>query len=629
MCGIAGWFSRSPIEPVEVDRLKAMIRAIAHRGPDGQGSLLRENAALGHARLAIIDIEGGAQPMSTADDGVAITFNGEIYNYVEIRKHLIQRGRRFRTNSDTEVILQLYEEEGWQGFSRLRGMYAFAIWDARQKLGLLARDPLGIKPLFLRAVGNGDIEFGSEAKAILARNRERGELDENSLHLLMNFRYLPGKRSLFRNIIQLTPGKVLQWQPRGTVREHTIAPQPYDSPDSTLDALRESVRLHFTADVEVGVYLSGGLDSAAVTAIAKDLGYHALRTFTLNIGDDPNEARNAARTAALLGVTNIQDHSIGNLSELLPQLVWHLELPKINAFQVNQLAKLASRHVKVTLSGLGGDEVFLGYNAHRILHQVHRLASTVPAGLARTAGRLGTNLLTALPGVSWSESERALLMLQSLGDWPRVYALLRNVWDTPTMRRALYGPRMLDQRLSDAFGEVAALWPANPDPVVAMAEFERRQKLVNDLLWQEDRASMAEGVEVRVPFVDVALNAHFGTLKRETLMPRGQIKSYMRKILKNVLPQEVMARPKSGFQIDAPFFFQQHLAPHCEHLLDDAKVRELGLFNPTFIKQIRRRRARTGLRWHYFVLYLMIMAQLWIDVFERDIWTPATPRWNN
>ncbi len=629
MCGIAGWFSKSPVKPIEVDQLKTMIRVIAHRGPDGQGSLLRGNAALGHARLAIIDIEGGAQPMSTADDGVAITFNGEIYNYAEVRKYLIQRGRRFRTHSDTEVILQLYEEEGWQGFSRLRGMYAFAIWDARQKLGLLARDPLGIKPLFLRAASNGDIEFASEAKAILARNHERGELDENSLHLLMNFRYLPGKRSLFRNIIQLSPGKVLQWQPTGKVREHTITLPSDDPPASTLDTLRDSVRVHFTADVEVGVYLSGGLDSASVTALAKDLGYHALRTFTLNIGDDPNEARNAARTAALLGVTNIQDHSIGNLSELLPKLVWHLELPKINAFQVNQLAKLASRHVKVALSGLGGDEIFLGYNAHRILHQAHRLASIVPAGVTRTAGRMGARSLTALPGISWSESERALRMLQSLGDWPRVYALLRNVWDTPAMRQALYGPRLLDQRLSDAFAEVAALWPADPDPVMAMAAFERQHKLVNDLLWQEDRASMAEGVEVRVPFVDVAVNAHFRTLKRETLMPSGHTKSYMRKILKPILPQEVMARPKSGFQIDAPFFFQQHLAAHCEQLLDDTKVLEVGLFNPTFIKQVRQRRARTGLRWHYFVLYLMIMAHLWVDVFERDLWTPATPRWSN
>ncbi len=617
MCGVAGWFASCPIDANDESRLQSMVRAISHRGPDGQGTLLQEHAAFGHSRLAIIDIQGGTQPMRSKDGRAAITFNGEIYNYREIKQRLINRGCLFNTSSDTEVILQLYLTEGRAGFSQLRGMYAFAIWDSEKKTGLLVRDPLGIKPLFLRANKNGTIEFASEAKAILARNGEQAELDENNLHLLMNFRYLPGRRSLFRNIIQLGPGQILEWQPAGMVREHKIPPPPPKSHDTTLDALRESVQAHFTADVEVGIYLSGGLDSAAITALGREYGQNALRTFTVDIGDDPNEAHNATRTAELLGVTNIQERTTQGLDNSLPRLVWHLEMPKINAFQVNRLAKLAGRHVKVVLSGLGGDEIFLGYNAHRIMHQASRVNAVLPKSLSNMAGRLGANLMSSLPGVRWSEPERAMLMLESSGDWPRIYGLLRNVWDTPSLRRLIYGPRMLDCEPTDAFDTLADLWPDRRDPVMAMAEFERDQKMINDLLWQEDRANMAEGVEARVPFVDIVLATEVCAFGREKLMPNGQPKGYMRDILRAILPQEVIARPKSGFQIDAPFFFEQHLAPQYSHLLDEHKVREIGLFNPEFVTYIRSQKIRKGLRWHYFMLYLMIMTHIWIEVFEQ------------
>lgn len=620
MCGIAGWFSRDPILPKARASLDAMVSAIAHRGPDGHATQFLRHAALGHARLAIIDLAGGHQPMATADGNITIVFNGEIYNYRELRQSLIARGVSFRTHSDTEVILHLYQEEGRHGFGKLRGMYAFALWDDRQKLGLLARDPLGIKPLFIAEAASGIVKFSSEAKAILAHDQHPAELDTGALHLLMNFRYLPGDRTLFKGIMQVPPGIVLEWQTTGKVVEHMTDPLIPEGRSDIPDALRESVRMHLTADVEVGAYLSGGIDSAAVVALANSESGTKLRTFTLDVGDDPNEARNAARTAELLGNTNLQLPQSDDLGKTLPKLIWHLEVPKVNALQVQELAKLTRRHVKVALSGVGGDELFFGYNAHRIMHMADAVNRWTPRFLSERIGETGASVLRALSSIPWSESERSLVMLQQIGKWPRVYGVLRNLWDVPSLRTWIYGPRMLDASLPDPFETIEQHWPRQKDPVVAMAEFEWRHKMVNDLLWHEDRLSMAEGLEVRVPFVDVQLAHHVIRLDRKTLMPHGQPKGYLRRVLRSILPDEILARPKSGFQVNAPQFFHRHLRCWEEQYLSEDYIRKTGLFNPAFVKTVLQYGSHKRARWHYFMLYLILGTHLWIEIFEKRSW---------
>jgi asparagine synthase (glutamine-hydrolysing) len=621
MCGIVGWFSSRPVAAESAGRLQAMVDSLAHRGPDGQGALLTGNAALGHTRLAIIDPDGGAQPMSNESGTVHIVFNGEIYNFGAIREALIRDGIGFHTHSDTEVILKLYEHHGWESFARLRGMYAFAIWDGRSRTAWLARDPNGIKPLFVQRTEKNELTFASEAKAILADDPTRARLDEDSLHLLLNFRYLPGTRSLFRGITQLAPGEVVSWRPDGTEKSYRIGLSPeLDSNEEILNEVASSVRAHLVADVEVGAYLSGGIDSATIVALAKRDGFNRIRTFTLEVGDDPNEARNAARTAQLLDVENVHEAPLQSAQDALPQMVWHLEIPKVNGLQVYQLARMAAKHVKVALSGLGGDELFLGYNAHRILHLARRTDRLLPAWATRTAGRAASAFVRRLCAPVWTEPERALLMLEALGTWDRVYGLLRNVWDSGELRRIIYGPRLLDAQLTDAFSALAQGWPRASDPVAAMAEFEWNQKMVNDLLWQEDRLSMAVGLEVRVPFVDSVLKNRLAKLSPAALMRNGRPKAFMRDMLRSVLPQEILKRPKSGFQVDAPIFFTNYLAPLADELLSDSRVREAGLFNPSFVKRLRTYPPRTRFRWHYFLLYLMLGAHLWLDIFEKRSW---------
>lgn len=614
MCGIAGWFApevKPDTEALVV--LKQMTEALRHRGPDGQGHVVHAQAALGHTRLAIIDLEGGYQPLTDTAEDTSIVFNGEIYNYKVLRAELEGLGTRFHTHSDTEVILRLYQQHGVAGFSRLRGMYAFAIWDGRACQGILARDPQGIKPLFHTTSG-GRLIFGSEAKAILAAGWQPAALNETALHLLMNYRYLPGRCTLFRNITQLAPGQVLTWRSTGSSRLENITPLSAP-PGDTLSVLSESVAAHLIADVEVGTYLSGGIDSAAVAALAKR---HCpgLRTFTVELGDDPMEASNATETARLLGLHNERLAVDGKVADMLPPLIRHLEVPKVNALQVALLARATRSQVKVALSGLGGDELFLGYNLHRWLWQLARVGRHVPCLLTQAIGGAAARLLRASFGTIWSEPERSARTLAVIGDWPRAYGIIRNLWDSPGLRSRIYGPRLLDQSLPDAWEDLRRRWPHESEPVLAAARFEWREKMVNDLLWNEDRCSMAVGLEVRVPFVDGTVATHVSALPLTTLMPGGRPKDYLRKRLASILPPAVMNRPKSGFQIDAPSFFREHLMDLAKDLLSESVVRRLGLFNPKFVRQTLALPAVQRHRWHYFILMLMLGTHLWMMAFE-------------
>lgn len=616
MCGIAGWFDAATDAQADGALLERMTTRLAHRGPDGRGTAFSGSAAFGHTRLAIIDLASGDQPMRGPDGDTWITYNGEIFNFRELRRELEARGERFHTVSDTEVILRLYRLHGVDGFARLRGMYAFALWDARRREGWLVRDPMGIKPLFVAHVPGGRLLFASEAKAILAAEPRHAALDEDALNLAMNFRYIPGGSSMFRGVRQLAAGRMLCWREDGSAREQPLAsaPEPPGEP-SVLEAIQDSVRYHLCADVQVGSYLSGGLDSALITALAvREAG--PLPTFTLDVGDDPAEARNAADTAAVLGVTNLRGECSDIGLERLASLVWHLEVPKINALQVSDLARMTAGHVKVALSGLGGDELFLGYNAHRILHAALLAERTLPGPLRRGLAGAAGPLVRALGGPVWSEGDRALQMLKKLGDWPTTYGILRNVWDDPALRRRIYGPRMLDARPADAFETLATLWPRDGDPLAAMVEFEWREKMVNDLLWQEDRASMAEGLEVRVPFVDRVLWARMSREQRRSRVPGGRGKTLLRRASLAVLPAAVVDRPKSGFQVRIHDFFPAHLAGAADALLGEEEIRRHGLFNPDFVSHVRSLRPEKRLRWHLFMLYLMLMTHLWMRAFE-------------
>lgn len=610
MCGISGFFSDAPVvreadEPV----LLRMQEALRHRGPDGNGIAFVKHAAFAHNRLAIIDPAAGVQPLSDASGAVTIVFNGEIYNYRELRSRYPHFA--YRTNSDTEVIVSVFMNEGIEGLTQLRGMFAIALWDARANKGWLLRDPVGIKPLFF-CMADNRLYFGSEAKALLVGGALKPSLDVGSLHQLMNFRYVTGDASLFSQISQVPPGQILEWQPGSGTRRWTPSWNS-QSGLSTTEAFTQAVSRHLVADVKVGCFLSGGIDSALIAAVA--CRQEKIETFTLDVGDDPLERQNAAETAALLGLPNTAfDFSLNDVVGFHQSLVKHLEAPKVNAVQSAILSEHAVRHTKVALSGLGGDELFLGYNAHRILWAAQSADRMMPFGMNRWLAGVFGGLVD--DGIPWGERTRAVEMLRAMPNWGAVYGILRNVWDSPAMRRAVYGPRMLDANPPASFEWLSKHFPSGVGGVQAAREFEFRNKMVNDLLWNEDRVSMRVGLEVRVPFLDWDLVATCNRKSVRELMPMGRAKHALKSLARGIVPEPVLRRQKSGFQLDVVDASGSTLAPLFDAYLSDEAVHRHGLFSMSFVQEVMKHRGDRRWRWHFFLLYLMAQAHIFMDEYE-------------
>ncbi|MBF0367980.1 MAG: asparagine synthase (glutamine-hydrolyzing), partial [Magnetococcales bacterium] len=631
VCGLTGWFGPAPGGDRQ-DCLNAMVRAIAHRGPDGRGVYHQPLCALGHVRLAIIDPDSGHQPMSDPDGRGVIAYNGEAYNFPALREELLKKGFSFRSRTDTETVLALHLEQGIQGVARLSGMFAYALWEPRARRGWLVRDRQGIKPLFYRLEGER-LLFASEAKSLLPALGEKPSLDLDALHLLLNFRYLPGDRTLFSGIFQLPPGGVICWEngqvhfgsldsfAAGDSEEGGGATGAAPDIEEVRELLTRAVERHLIADVDVGAYLSGGLDSSTLAALVrKKQPARHFPTFTIEAGDRPEEADEAARTAHILDIPNHRQGMPADLGKWLGPLIWHLETPKVNAFQAAAVARLASRHVKVAFSGLGGDELFMGYHAHRFMRYLEPLGAGWALPLRGVAAGMGGMAAQGVGGwlpLPWEESVRGLQMLGAAGT-PRSYGIFRNIWESDKARRRLYGTRLLDENPVDAWGELERLWPDSGEGFMGQAlAFENQNKLVNDFLWQEDRVSMAFGLESRTPFLDESLWQRLAGVPREQLMPGGRLKGWMREIVSPWLTPEILHRPKSGFQVNAARFFTSHLRPLADQYLSPERLAADGLFNPEFIRQILATPPDRRLRWHYFLLYLMIGVGVWVDLFEK------------
>jgi asparagine synthase (glutamine-hydrolysing) len=624
MCGIAGWFGPHRMEQPPREVVDRMLDRIGHRGPDGRGlaELPDGNGILGHVRLAIIDPAGGVQPVWSRDNRNVLVFNGEIYNYRELRQRLSRAGIAWRTESDTEVLLELLRLEGAESIPLLRGMYAFAYWDGERQLALLARDPTGIKPLFLREAG-ATLWFASEAKAFPDTTEWTPTLSADALHLLLNVRYAAGGSGLMHGVTQLAPGRLVEWRPSGMRQSSIRSPEVnVVAVEGVRSAVFDSVRAHLVADVPLATYLSGGVDSGIVSYVACKESPAPPRSFTIDAGDDPREAAHAAESARLLGMTNQAAMLAPTTPDTITWLLWHIEVPKVNSLQSAAVAQLAARHVKVCLSGLGGDELFLGYRAHRHLARAAR-AGAVLGALAAPVGRALADLLGDKG--EFGEPWRAARMLASHADPPSMYALLRNVWDGALPREQVYGPRMLDQRLTDVHEWIRSRWPYKPSAVAGMAAFEWSNKMVDDLLWQEDRTSMAFGLEVRVPFVDQRLKLALEPLDAENARRPGS-KYLLKRAFEGDLPAALLARPKSGFQLDIAHELDNLFGAVLFEWLSPERVRRHALFNPTFVERLLRLERVKANRWHFFLLLLMAQAHRWVELFEtREVARPAMP----
>jgi len=621
MCGIAGTFGFGG--PA---LLKAMTDSIAHRGPDGEGFYHDGPVHLGSRRLAILDPRGGTQPMTNEDGSVVVVYNGEIYNYPELRRHLLAKGHALRTGCDTELLPHLYEDEGIDFVGRLNGIFAFALWDRRRRRLLLARDPIGVKPLVYAAV-DGRLAFGSEAKAVLASGLVRAALDPASLHLTMNVRYVPGSGTLFAGIRRLGPGEILEmssgsWQVR---RQTTIDWTPDHSLSEAdwlagiRDHVSEAVHRQLLSDVPVGVCLSGGIDSSSLVAFTRRHHSGQLKTFTLGFGEPWDETAEARALAQRFDTTHhelvLHEPALSHLKDA----IYFTEEPKVNCLQLYLLHRFVSREVKVALSGLGGDELFGGYDIYAHLRRLAPLRSGLPSWVVSHG--LGQLLESVACGVaslghpSLDLYARGLEWLSSVGDGPRHYLLLRNAWDScrPLLER-VYTPEfaaVVQGRVRERFDNLfAGQRPLEAETLVV----EFQTKLVNDLLHNEDTMSMAHSVEARVPFLDLELVRYAARIPDDIRFRHGP-KGLLKKALSQILPAPTLNRKKWGFTFDPVEQYRKDLRTMALEVLSPERLRRDGIFQPSFVARVLRAEPHQRLRWHYFMLWQMIGLQFWRELF--------------
>lgn len=602
-----------------------MTDTVVHRGPDGEGLFAGDGVTLGNRRLAILDIPGGSQPMANEDGSVVTVYNGEIYNYPELRELVLSRGHRLATTCDTEVLPHLYEDEGIGFAARLNGIFAFALFDRRQRTLFLVRDPLGVKPLVYAQRGSR-LAFGSEAKAVLASGLVAPELDEASLHLSMNVRYVPGERTFFAGIRRLAPGHVLQF------RDGNSQQLPYTAIDWTPDeSLRrdewiEGIRHHYESavhrqllsDVPVGVSLSGGIDSSSIVAMIRRRRSGPLQTFSLGFDEPTDELSDAAFVARRYET----DHRELVLTEPalvhLPAAIEHTEEPKVNSLQLYLLHRFIGQHVKVALSGLGGDELFAGYDFYRYLRRTRWLRS----GVARRGARVVSPLLdmaarrtAALGRPQLDLATRKLEWLASLDDGARHYLLLRNAWDfNPQLLHRVYTPDFLE-RLRVATRDSYDRYFSDGQPLEAQAlRGEFSTKMVVDLLHNEDTMSMAHSVESRVPLLDLELVRFAARVPNDLRFGAGP-KGLLKSALRGVLPDQVLDKRKWGFTFDPVEQYKKDLGVLAHELLTPQRLQRTGIFNPQFVRGVLDATPRQRLRWHYFVLWQMIGVETWHDIF--------------
>ena len=627
MCGIAGFFHfHGRVPPESADLLGRMASAMSHRGPDGQGYFLDERVGLAHRRLSIIDLETGDQPMSSPDGRLRIVFNGEIYNYLDLRREL--RDYPYRTRSDTEVLLAAYDRWGADFPDRLNGIFAFALWDARLRRLMLCRDPFGVKPLHIHS--NGDrLVFASEIKSLLALPDVRPEVDRQALHDFMNVRYVPGTSTLFTGIERLEPGHLLLADEKGVEKRRYFHFQP--EPDESIseaqwcerivDASRTAVKRQLMSDVPLGVYLSGGMDSSTIVAMMHDLGVPEILTFSLGFNEPTDELDDAAFVANHFGTNHFPLSIDPEPLRLMDEVLWHVEEPQVNMLQGYYIAKHASQHVKVVLGGLGGDELFAGYInnvylkyfawAHRVVPECIQRSMLEP--LSRTVYRMEAGL-----DPKWDEYRRGLQMLCAAGAPARYYSILRNVWDYDSGAvNSLYGDRMLSQQLYPAGRHFEPFFRCGPrcDIVGDSLWLECNSKMVDDFLLSEDRVSMAFGLEARVPFLDLDLVKLAFSIPVKMKMRGPETKALFRKALTGWLPERITRKKKWGFSFNPYYQFQKDLKQAVQDTLTERAVRDLGFFNYRFIEKVLHHPPHPRLRWHYFLLWVMLGFHKWHDLF--------------
>jgi asparagine synthase (glutamine-hydrolysing) len=588
MCGIAGLFSLCG-KSVTQDEVQSMCDAMTHRGPDDDGYYTSSDVGLGMRRLSIIDIDGGHQPVHNEDRSVWVVFNGEIYNFKSLRSLLQRQGHRFYTDTDTEVIVHLYEQYGEACVEKMRGMFAFAIWDERRKTLLLARDRLGIKPLFYTTV-DGRLAFGSELKVLLQLPELKRELSWSSVNHLFSAMCTPSDESIIEGVHKLKPGYLLTASAKQGVRVRQYWDVEFDPNygksesyfiEGLRDLLEESVKLRLIADVPLGAFLSGGVDSSAVVATMSRLTNGPVKTFSIGFPDkDFNELDYARRVARQFGTDHHELVVDPNVLGLIDDLAWYLDEPfgDSSAIPTYMVSKLAAEHVKVVLSGDGGDELFAGYDRY-IKERTERKIGKIPSPLRQIAGFTGSLMPEGMKG-------RNFLRHLAYNGADRYFDA--NILFREAEKVSLFEP--------DAYTVIQkedprSVWRGLLDNgkmhwLSSLQYMDIKNYLPNDILTKVDRMSMAHSIEARVPLLDHKFVEFAATIPPEMKLKGKTSKYIFKKAMEGILPNEILYRPKRGFAIPLGRWFRGQLSLYVRDLLLSRKSLDRGLFRKTYIERL-------------------------------------------
>ena len=614
MCGIAGIvdLGGGPIAPGELRRMCDVMR---HRGPDDEGIYLGAGAGLGMRRLSIIDLDTGRQPIHNEDKTVWVVLNGEIYNFRELRKDLARRGHAFSTQTDTETIVHLYEEYGDRCVDHLRGMFAFALWDETRRRLLLARDRLGVKPLYYAEI-SGRLVFASELKALLELPEVEPEIDWPAAAHLFTFLTTPVSESIVRGVHKLPAGHLLVAAPGRRTQVHPywdvqFYPDRGRSEGDLIEELRvlldESVRLRLVSDVPVGAFLSGGLDSSAVVATMAPHVQGPLKTFTIGFADQAyDESAHARRVARQFGTDHHELILEPDVTDLIEDIAWHLDEPfgDSSAIPTYMVSKLAAQHVKVVLSGDGGDEIFAGYEKYVV--EARRRAFRLPRIARRIAGSAAGRLRPGAKGRKF---------LRNLGlDGEQRYLDESTLFHRDALEQ-LFPPEVLGRMGPDdpSSAEMGCLERAGGHWLSAARYLDIKSSLPLDILTKVDRMSMAHSLEAREPLLDHRLVEFAAAIPPDMLLRGGTTKWIFKEAMRGILPDDVIDRRKQGFAVPLGRWFRGKLGGFVRDLLLTKRSRERGIFNPAAVEHlVQRHEAGRPLDLH---IWTLLSFELWCRAF--------------
>lgn len=625
MCGICGKYSDSA---VELEEVKRMAQVISHRGPDDEGYYINAPIGLGHRRLSIIDLDTGKQPISNEDNTIWIVYNGEIYNFPILKDELERKGHRFKTHTDTEVIVHLYEEMGEKCVEKLSGMFAFAIWDEKEQKLFLARDRIGQKPLFYMQNGKSFL-FGSEVKSILAADEVSREIDFEAIHHYLSLRFIPAPLTMFKNIKKLPAGHYLVYKngKSGVYRYWDVSFQDKlklseaEFLEGLGEKLFETVESHLISDVPVGAFLSGGMDTSTVVALMGQIMDQPFKTFAIGVLEqDFNELPYAHLVAQRYGTEHIEEVVHANLIELLPTMIWHLDEPSDPiAACMFQAARLAAQHVKVVLGGDGGDELFAGFDRYLGVGYINYY-NLIPSLIReKIIGPIINSFPDSFTYKSITQKMRWMHQLSAYDEGKRYAEATAFFRFNHEQKKHLFSESLWNQvqnvYSNDIIVEQYRNAPAD-DPIDRMLYADFMTRLTEHTLMLTDRMNMAYSLEARSPYLDHPLVEYLAKFPSNLKINGRQLKYILRRFAENHLPKDITRRKKQGFMFPVAYWFRNELYEFVKTYLSNSHFVREGFFRKDQVLELVEDHRRNKVDNHvriWMLFNLEVWHQLYIE----------------